>query len=76
MMNHYRNMGGAWSFAMRPYYDENITQEFFNPEFDVIYEAEDMLCECPVFSFVSLVLSRRETIFSLSRLSLSFSVEG
>ena len=45
MMNHYRNMDGAWSFAMRPYYDENITQEFFNPEMEGVYEVEDMLCE-------------------------------
>jgi PhoPQ-activated pathogenicity-related protein len=41
-MNHYQNLGGAWSFAFEPYYDENITQEFHNPKSQGIYDVEDL----------------------------------
>lgn len=41
-MNHFQNLGGAWSFAFEPYYDENITQEFHNPKSQGIYDVEDM----------------------------------
>jgi PhoPQ-activated pathogenicity-related protein len=57
MMNHYRNMDGAWSFAMRPYYDENITQEFFNPEMEGVYEVEDMLYYKERFTIPLLAMS-------------------
>ena len=41
-MNHFQNMDGAWSFAFQPYYNENVTQEFFNPKAEGIFDIEDM----------------------------------
>lgn len=41
-MNHFQDMDGAWSFAFAPYYNENITQEFFNPKAQGIFDVEDM----------------------------------
>jgi PhoPQ-activated pathogenicity-related protein len=43
MMWHYQNMDGAYSFAMQPYYDEDLTTEFFNPETEGVYAVEDMI---------------------------------
>lgn len=30
-MNHYRALGGAWSFALEPYWNENLTQYMLSP---------------------------------------------
>jgi PhoPQ-activated pathogenicity-related protein len=42
LMNHFRSMDGAWSFAFEPYYKVNLTQDFFNPKTEGIYDVEDM----------------------------------
>jgi PhoPQ-activated pathogenicity-related protein len=42
LMNHFQSMGGAWSFAFAPYYNVNLTQDFFNPATDGIYDVEDV----------------------------------
>lgn len=31
VMNHYRALGGAWSFALEPYWNENLTQYMLSP---------------------------------------------
>jgi PhoPQ-activated pathogenicity-related protein len=41
LMNHFRNLDGAWSFALGPYYAENITQEFYNPRTQGLFDVED-----------------------------------
>jgi PhoPQ-activated pathogenicity-related protein len=42
VMRHFENMDGAWSFALASYYNENLTQEFFNPKTDDVWSVEDM----------------------------------
>jgi len=42
IINHNRNMDNDWSFAFKPYYRENLTQEFFNPKTLRVWEVEDM----------------------------------
>jgi PhoPQ-activated pathogenicity-related protein len=41
LMNHFQSMDGAWSFAFQPFYKENLTQDFFNPKAEGIYDVED-----------------------------------
>jgi len=41
-MNHFQDMDGAWSFALQPYYNENLTQELFNLKTQGIFDVEDM----------------------------------
>ena len=38
-------MDGAWSFALRPYFKENLTQEFFNEKTKRVWAVEDMYSE-------------------------------
>ena len=45
MMQHYRSMGGAWSFAMRPYYNNNITKLIVDPDAQLILQYEDPFSE-------------------------------
>lgn len=45
MVKHNQAMNGNWSWALEPYYDEDITKEVFNPKTQDIFEVEDMLCE-------------------------------
>lgn len=42
MVHHNQAMDGDWSFALAPYWDENITQEVQNPKMDEVFFAEDM----------------------------------
>jgi PhoPQ-activated pathogenicity-related protein len=42
LMHHFQSLDGAWSFALQPYYNENITQDFFNPDAEPIFDVEDM----------------------------------
>lgn len=42
IVNHNRDMGGDWSFALYPYWRENLTQDFFNPKTSEVWEVEDM----------------------------------
>jgi PhoPQ-activated pathogenicity-related protein len=42
IMNHYRNMDGAYSFAFQPYWNENLTAEIYNPEVMGVWDVEDM----------------------------------
>jgi PhoPQ-activated pathogenicity-related protein len=42
LQGHFKNMDGAWSFALRPYFKENLTQEFFNEKTKRVWEVEDM----------------------------------
>ena len=44
-MKHFQNMDGAWSFALASYYNENLTQEFFNEKTDDVWSVEDMYCK-------------------------------
>jgi PhoPQ-activated pathogenicity-related protein len=39
---HFRNMDANWSFALTPYWRENLTQEFFNAKAELLWEVEDM----------------------------------
>jgi PhoPQ-activated pathogenicity-related protein len=43
MIRHHQAMNGNWSFALEPYYDENVTMEVHNPKLEGITELEDML---------------------------------
>jgi PhoPQ-activated pathogenicity-related protein len=40
-MNHFRSLDGAWSFALGPYYAENVTQDFLNPKTQGLFDVED-----------------------------------
>jgi PhoPQ-activated pathogenicity-related protein len=42
VQKHFQNMNGAYSFAFSPYWNENLTREFFTPETDGVWNAEDM----------------------------------
>jgi len=42
LMSHFRSMGGAYSFAFAPYYDEDLTGDFYTPLTEEIYDVEDM----------------------------------
>jgi PhoPQ-activated pathogenicity-related protein len=42
LMNHFQDMDGAWSFALQPYYGENLTLEVFTPKAQEIFDVEDM----------------------------------
>jgi PhoPQ-activated pathogenicity-related protein len=42
IMNHYRNMDGAYSFAFKPYFNEGLTAEMYNPEISQVWDVEDM----------------------------------
>lgn len=45
-MHHFRSYGG-WSWAMAPYYNENVTQYFNDPRAQEIFEyiGIDYMCE-------------------------------
>ncbi len=45
LMDHFMSMDGGWSWAFRPYYEMNVTQDFHNPKADDLFEIEDMFCE-------------------------------
>jgi PhoPQ-activated pathogenicity-related protein len=42
LLQHQQNMDGGWSFAFKPYWNENLTQGFYNPKTTRIWEVEDM----------------------------------
>jgi PhoPQ-activated pathogenicity-related protein len=42
VMNHFRDMDGAYSFAFSPYWNEGLTREFYNPKTDGVWDVEDM----------------------------------
>lgn len=44
MVRHHQAMDGTWSWALEPYYDEDITKELTNPRLEALFEVEDMLC--------------------------------
>ena len=44
-MAHYQAMGGAWSFALSPYYEEDLTYFLTEPEALPVYEVEDPFSE-------------------------------
>ena len=52
-MNHFRDMDGGWSFAFQPYYKENLTQDFFNPKTEGIYDVEDVYRKYIIKPFAS-----------------------
>jgi PhoPQ-activated pathogenicity-related protein len=41
MMAHYRALEGHWSFAMRPYYQNNVTQFIIDDDADEVLQYED-----------------------------------
>jgi len=57
LIQHYRDMDGAYSFALNPYYRENITREIYTPKAERIYEIEDMLYYFPRFTIPILAVS-------------------
>merc|ERR1712080_653339 len=44
VMQHYQAMDGAWSFALEPYWNENLTQAIGQPEALTLLPFEDMYC--------------------------------
>ena len=59
MMAHYQAMGGAWSFALRPYYNNNVTKLMVEEDADEILDFEDAFREynertCTVRTFKML----------------------
>lgn len=42
LMSHYQKLDGGWSFALSPYYNENLTQALFDPVADGLFDVEDM----------------------------------
>jgi len=42
IMNHFKNMNGAYSFAFSPYWNEGLTRDFYTPATDGVWDVEDM----------------------------------
>ena len=40
-MHHYQSMNQAWSWALGPYYNVNLTCYLLDPLADVLYKYED-----------------------------------
>jgi PhoPQ-activated pathogenicity-related protein len=44
-MAHFQAMDGAYSFALEPYYNENLTQYLTSPLSSLLFDLEDIYSE-------------------------------
>jgi PhoPQ-activated pathogenicity-related protein len=62
---HNMDMDGGWSWALDPYWRENLTTDFFEPKFKRIYEVEDLYHYKERFTMPTLAMSSTGDYFFL-----------